>query len=130
MLADPIPDLDAVLVTFLTNHAALSPLHGGRVSTHVLDSTLPRLRVTALGGTQPTPWEATSEFQIDAWGGTEAQAHTLASTVLAAIYDLRGAVTDGHVTSAVPTLRPVSQPDEDTGRPRYLVQVSITVHPT
>ena len=95
-----------------------------------VDVVHPRLRVTALGGTQDAPWEAVSEYQIDAWGGTEAQAQVLASTVLAAIYDMRGAVTDGWVTSAVPTLRPVSQPDEDTGRPRYLVQVSLTASPT
>jgi hypothetical protein len=130
MLSPPIPDLDAALVTFLDNHADLTPLHGGRVSTHVLDSPLPRLRVTSLGGTQPWPWEVTAEYQIDAWGGTEAQAYVLASTVCAAIYDMRGPITGGRIVTAEPSLRPISAPDEDTGRPRYLVQVVLTAYPS
>jgi hypothetical protein len=65
------------------------------------------------------------EFQVECWGGTQGQADQLARTVCAAIYDMRGPITDGHVIIAKPTLRPLWQPDAN-GRPRYIIQVQLT----
>jgi hypothetical protein len=124
-----LPDMDQELVDFLTSHASLSPLHGGRVSTE-LQSDLVCLQVTNLGGSQSWPWEATAEFQIAAWGGTQPQANTLIRTVVAAIYDMTGAAVDGgRVVGVDVRLAPLWQPDEQTARPRYLMHCGLTVMP-
>lgn len=120
-----LPDLDAALVSFLTGHASLTPLHGGRVGT-TISGTLTQIRIANLGGPDTWPWEANHEFQVECWGGTQGQANTLARTVCAVIYDMRGPITDGHVTIAKPTLRPFWSPDLSTARPRYIVQISLT----
>lgn len=124
-----LPDLDDVLITFLKDHAALAPLHGGRVGHDLAGGVEPALRVTSLGGPQTHPWMAEDEYQVEAWGGDEGQAITLARTVVAAITDLRGPVAGGSVSSAHVTLRPLDSPGTD-GRPRRIVQVGITAHPT
>jgi hypothetical protein len=124
-----LPDMDQELVDFLTSHASLSPLHGGRVSTE-LQSDLVCLQVTNLGGSQPWPWEATAEFQISAWGGTQQQANTLIRTVVAAIYDMTGTAVDaGRVVGVGVTLAPLWSPDDQTARPRYLTHVALTAYP-
>lgn len=124
-----LPDMDQELVDFLTAHASLSPLHGGRVGTE-LQSDLVCLQVTGLGGVQPWPWEATAEYQIAAWGGTQLQANTLIRTVVAAIYDMTGTAVDGgHVNGVSVSLAPLWSPDEQTARPRYLAHVALTAYP-
>jgi hypothetical protein len=121
--------MDQELVDFLTSHAALAPLHAGRVGTE-LQTDLVCLQVTGLGGSQPWPWEATPEYQIAAWGGTQAQANTLIRTVVAAVYELTGAAVDGgRVTGVSVTLAPLWSPDDQTARPRYLVHVALTAYP-
>lgn len=127
-----LPDLDQALVDFLEAHAALTPLHGGRVGTQ-LQSELASIRIASLGGTQPWPWEGTSEHQIECWGSRtpagEAESALLARTVCAAIYDIRGPVTGGYVTGVAVTLRPLWSPDETTGRARRIVQIQLTANP-
>jgi len=124
-----LPDMDQELVDFLTVHAALAPLHGGRVGTE-LQTDLVALQVTGLGGSQPWPWTATPEYQIKAWGGTQLQANTLIRTVVAAIYDMTGTAVDGgRVTGVAVTLAPLWQPDEQTGRPAYLMHTALNIYP-
>jgi hypothetical protein len=123
-----LPDTEQELVDFLTGHAALGPLHGGRVATE-LRTDLTALQVTGLGGSQPWPWEATHEFQVSAWGGDKGQAHTLARTVVAAVFDLVGqAVDGGRVSGVAIRLAPLWSPDETTGRPRYRTDVALTIN--
>lgn len=124
----PLPDGDQALISFLTAHPVLAPMHGGRVGT-ALQSDLTSLRVTALGGVQPWPWEGTTEYQLEAWGGSQGDANLLIRTALAAVYELLGPIPGGRVTGVAVTLRPVWAPDEQTGRARYLAHVQFTVHP-
>lgn len=129
-----LPDMEQELVIFLTAHASLAPLHGGRVGTEV-DTELACLQVTALGGTMPWPWEATPEFAVSAWGTRDsvtgkAEAALLARTVAAAAFDLVGqAVTGGHVSGVDVRLAPLWSPDEDTGRARYRTDIALMVFP-
>lgn len=124
-----LPDMEQELVDFLTTHTALTALHGGRVSTE-LATTSVCLQVTSLGGSQPWPWQASMEFQLSAWGGTKTQANTLIRTAVAACYDLVGTAVDGgRVVGVDVRLAPLWQPDEDTGRPRYLTQIAVTAMP-
>lgn len=122
-----LPDVDAALIDFLEAHPSLAPLHDGRVGT-TLQGTDTALRVANLGGPARWPWEGVTEFQVECCGGTHEQANTLARTVCAAIYDLRGPVDGGFIVSAYPTLRPLWRPF-DTGRPRYVVQVQLESTP-
>lgn len=124
-----LPDMEQELVDFLTSHASLAPLHGGRVGTE-LRSDLTCLQVTSLGGFQPWPWEAAVEFSISSWGGTKGQANTLARTVAAAVFELVGAPVDGgRVNGVAVRLASLWSPDEETGRPRYKTDVALTVYP-
>lgn len=124
-----LPDAEAALITFLTAHSVLAPLHGGRVSTE-LQQDLACLQVTALGGPQPWPWEAAPEFSISSWGGTKAEASNLDRAVRSAVFELLGqAVTGGRVVSVAVRLSGLWSPAEDTGRPRYRSDVALTVFP-
>lgn len=118
-----LPDLDAALIGFLRLHPSLSPLHGGRVGTH-LEGSATAIRVANLGGPDTWPWQVNSEFQLEHWGGTQQQANLLARTSCAAIYDMRGPIAGGWVTVAMPSLQPLWQPDQN-GRPRYITQVQL-----
>lgn len=129
-----LPDMEQELVTFLAAHASLTPLISGRVFTE-LATNLACLQVTALGGTQPWPWEATVEFSLSAWGARDsitgrADANLLARTAVSAAYDLVGqAVTGGRVIGADVRLAPLWSPDEDTNRPRYRTDIALIVMP-
>lgn len=124
-----LPDMEQELVDFLTSHAGLAALHGGRVGTE-LRTDLTCLQVTALGGSQPWPWESTPEFQVSAWGGTKAQASALDLAVAAAVFELVGtAVTGGRVIGVGVRLAHLWSPDEDTNRSRYRTDIALTVMP-
>lgn len=124
-----LPDMEQELVTFLAAHAAITALVADRVSTELATEDA-CLQVTALGGAQPWPWEATVEFSLSAWGGDKGEANLLARTAAAAAYDLVGqAVTGGHVTGVAVRLAPLWSPDEETNRPRYRTDLAFTVHP-
>ncbi|BEL07826.1 hypothetical protein Q0Z83_060170 [Actinoplanes sichuanensis] len=124
-----LPDLDAVLVAFLSGHAALVPLHEGRVGTRLAAGTDPAQRVTSLGGSPEWPWEDRQDFQIESWGGDQGQAKTLARTTEVCIYDLIGPVAGGHVRGLSVQLSQLWSPDDTTGRARYITQISCTCYP-
>lgn len=124
-----LPDVDQALITFLDTHPALVPLHGGRVGTNLASGSLPSVRVTPLGGGQPWPWEASPEYQVEWWGGTQSEAKQLARTGEAALWDFLGPITGGRVTGVTVALSQLWSPDETTARPRFLTQVSFTVYP-
>lgn len=124
-----LPDMEQALVTFLTSHAGLFALHGGRVGTE-LQQDLVCLQVTSLGGQQPWPWESVPEFQISSWGGTKGEASALDRTVRSAVFELVGApVTGGRVTGIAVRLAGLWSPAEDTGRPRYRSDFALTSMP-
>lgn len=125
------PDVKSALVAFLDEHIRLTPLHGGRVGTRLYPGSESAIRVTSLGGPPDVwPWEVIEEFQLECWGGTEKQAGDLAREALAVVYEFVGPIDGGHVSIAVPALRPVDEPDPNTGRPRAICQVRITAHPS
>lgn len=118
-------------IDFLQAHSALQPLVESRVSSYKIDTPLTRIQVTMLPGAPSQPGFETYEYQVDSWGPTDAvddidQAEELARTVCAAVYDLRG--THG-VTSVSVTVRPFYLADPDTGRPRFVCQVSFDISP-
>lgn len=134
MAFTPLPDVEAELIAFLTTHASLTPLHGGRVGTE-LQSDQACLQVTALGGPQDWPWEATPELAISSWGSRDAttgkaEAGQLDRTVRAVIFDLHGqAIAGGRVISVAIRLGGLWSPAEDTGRARMRSDIALTVMP-
>lgn len=118
-----LPDLDAVLIGFLDNHADLIPLHGGRVGTTLPPGTATSIRIASLGGSMPWPWQIRTEYQVECWGGTEVQALTLARTVCAVIYELPA--SNDQVLWAVVSLAPFASPDLVSNRFRYICQVEL-----
>lgn len=124
-----LPDLDAVLITWLVEHPALAPLHQGRVGLDLAAGSGPAVRVASLGGVQDHPWQGESEYQVELWGGTDADANLLARTAVAAVDDFRGPVVDGFVIGSWVTLRPLDSPDPDTNRPRKIIQIALSAQP-
>lgn len=119
------------LIDFLKAHPEIEPLVGDRVSSFKLDTASTRIQLSMVPGEDSQPGFETYEYQVDCWGPTDAvddidQAEALARTVCAAITDLRG--TSG-VTIAAPSVRPFALADPDTGRPRFICQVKITISP-
>lgn len=100
-----IPDVEAVLVKFLDEHAAMVAL-GARVATDAPDSiTRPWVIVTqlddqALGGHRSDYW---IEFmvQVDCYGETTAEANDVSRTVRAALNELPDASLDDVVVGSV-----------------------------
>lgn len=129
MTYELLPDLDAVLVSFLKNNSSLAPLHGGRVGTKLAAGDTSAVRTSSLGGIQTWPWQAVQEFQIEWWGGDQGQAKLLARTGEAVIYDLEGHVTGGWIRGVEVALGQLWSPDDVTGRARYITQIRITLFP-
>ena len=130
MLAPLAPEPVDALINFLKTDSAIAAIAADRVSTTKIDTELPRIQLTMVPGPVTEHFEETTEFQVDCWGGTERQAKTLARTVCNRIDAMRGPLTGGAVTVAVPTLKPFDLPDPTTGRARSICQVAITISPT
>jgi hypothetical protein len=129
MLYPLAPDPVDALINFLKTDAPIAAISADRVSTIKIDTPLPRIQITMVPGTVTEGYEEVTEFQLDCWGGTERQAKTLARTVCNRLDVMRGPLTGGAVTSAVPSVKPFDLPDPTTGRPRSVVQVEITISP-
>ena len=128
MTVPRLPDAEVLLVTFLADHPALSPLHGGRVGTG-LDRARPALRITRVGRSPRDWWEDAPELQVDAWAATQDQASVLIRTVIAALEDVDGLHPEGAVRGHEVTLGPIWSPDPDTGQARYLIDVALLTYP-
>lgn len=129
MLAPLAPDPVDALINFLKTDLLIASITADRVSTTKIDTPLPRIQITMVPGPVTEAFEETTEFQLDCWGGTERQAKTLARTVCNRIDAMRGPLTGGAVTVAVPTVKPFDLPDPTTGRPRSVCQVAVTISP-
>lgn len=127
-MVTPLPDVDQAFIDFLKTHPSLVPLHGGRVGTR-LQSTSTAVRIASLGGAQPWPWEGQPEYQVEWWGGTDAQAKILARVGEAELYDFLGPVPGGRITGVVVNLMQLWSPEETTGRPRFITHVQYTTYP-
>lgn len=127
------PDPVDALINFLKADTIIAAISGDRVSTTKLDSPLPRIQLFMLSGLVSEMFEEVTEFQVDCWGSTgllgEREAKTLARTVCTRIDAMRGALAGGAVTTAVTTVRPFDLPDPDTGRPRCVCQIAVTISP-
>lgn len=130
-----LPNVEGLVSRFLQDHAAMVALIDDRTYTVLPKSpTWPALRVAQFddqpAGQRPLHHVAYS-LQLDAFGGTKAQAWTLASTARAALAaDLPGIHDDGIVTG-VDTRGLSDDPDETyaPAKPRWRFVAVVYAHP-
>lgn len=128
-------DAERLLVAWLKAQPEVAALVAGRVATELPPSpTWPFLRLERLGGLPLPLGQAIhvdrARVQLEAWGTTKAQAHTLAATVQAVLHErLPGRHELGTVTAVRPDLGLVWSPDPENGRARYVLAVLVFTHP-
>jgi hypothetical protein len=137
-----LPNVEAMVSTFLQEHPSIVALaedayfpgHSRTYTVIPKDPTWPLLRVAQYddepAGQRPLHHVAYF-LQIDGFGGTKAQAWTLASTARAALAaDLPGTHADGVVTGV--DTRGLSDAPDDTyspAKPRWMFTAVVYAHP-
>ena len=123
-----IPSPDRVAIAILAASPDLAALHGGRVSTD-LQPGGPAIRVTLLPGpATQTRWEWSAQLQLECWAADQLDAGDLAAAVRDAWPYVRGTFADAYVSGSWIVTEPMSVPDPQTNRPRYLLTVGLAVH--
>jgi len=135
----PPVDVETLTVDYLKTVAAVTSL----VGVDGVSGDLPRawnpgerhVRVTRVGGlpTDRAAYLDQARIQIDAFGATDIDAHTVAAATLLALLRLptAGYSHPGAVVNAVrQDLGLANLPDPDSDAPRYLFGMVLTVHPT
>ncbi len=136
-MTTPLPaDVELVVVTYLRrNGSRLEALVDDRVYTTVPKAaTFPLLRVVRFAGgpvrSVPLHLEA-AVLQLDAYGGSKADARRLLDTARAELADAHLATHTGAVVTGVDfgAVRYLPDGDYDPPRPRYSGDVTVYVHP-
>jgi hypothetical protein len=121
----PLPDAERLVCDYLRDDPRVAALVGERVYTAFPAQAggAPLLLVQRVGGippfSRPLVFDAAG-LQIDAYGGTKAQAHELAATARAALDTLAGAQPLGTISGTeFGSLRYLPDETYDPPRPRY-----------
>ena len=124
-----LPDVEALLGSFLRNHPELTPIHQGRVATR-LSGTYPAIRVSLIA-VRPTQilGEYLPELQVECFADDQGVASLLARKASAAMADVIGAYPEGAVRGHDLVFGPFWSPDATTQRPRYLFDVLLLAYP-
>lgn len=130
-----LPNIEHLVSTFLQTHPNITPLIAGRSYTVIPNSpTWPLVRVSQYddlpAGQRPLHHVAYF-IQVEAFGGSKAQAWTIAATCRSALAaDLVGSHADGVVTG-VDTRGLSDQPDDSysPAKPRWLFAATVYAHP-
>lgn len=130
-----LPDVVALAITALRAQTAVTALVSQRVYSRIPASpTWPLLVVSTVDeGEAGEPIVGASRVQVDCWGGGngadyDQQARALGRTVRSVTRDLVGSYTGGSIVACSPELM-IPAPDSDTGRARFIVDLSITTAP-
>lgn len=135
-MSDPhpqMPAIEAVLVGALKAETDLDATFSNRIATRLpAEPTFPFLTLRRSGGFRPVErWLAAVTVEFEVWGGkdeeeaTEVAADLAESVVLA----LQGDYASAVVTGVQPVLGPRNVGDPETGRPRYIFETRVFVHP-
>ena len=130
-----LPNIEALLSAFLRNHDAIIDLVGDRVYTVIPSHPdWPLIRVGQYddqpAGQRPLHHVAYM-LQVEAFGGSKAQAFTAANTARVALAaDLPGTHAQG-IVSGVDTRGMTDLPDESysPAKPRWLFSATVYAHP-
>ncbi len=131
-----LPNVEALVSAFLRGRSEITALIDDRVYTVLPKGVVfPTLRLAQYDDalvTQRPLWVATSFLQLDAFGGTKADAYTLAATARAVMAAYLPGTHAGGVVTDVRFSGMRDEPDADyePAKPRWLFTAEITVHPT
>lgn len=131
MTTDLLPSAEQAVVAWAKAHVALGAIHGGRVGTR-LNSVLPAIRITRVGGSPPEWWRDEPSIQLECWAADQGAADLLARTLIAALPDFRHfAIPGGRVYSYTVTSGPFWSPDDPqySTNARYILTISILTTP-
>ena len=130
-----LPNVEALVSEFLRGQSEVAALCSDRVYTALpVGVEFPAVRVVQFDaefGTHQPLWVVAPLLQIDAWGGTKAEAYTLAATCMAVMAErLEGGHARG-VVSGVRFSGWSDMPDTDyqPARPRFFFTAQPTCHP-
>ena len=134
------PDIEALLATYLLAHDAVADLVGSRVGgRHPRAKGTPWVKVTQFSeiSLTKTLHVTQTDLQIECYGGSDldeaqGEASLIARTVRAALNDMPESEHDGAVVSRVTFFGPRRVPDSDfdPARERFILDASVTSHPT
>lgn len=128
-----LPDPEVVAVGVLRGSSDITDLIGTRVGTELYAGTGAALQITLVDGTERVRLHLDAvRLQVDAWGGTKAEAQTLAATARAVLLAAGGTVTaTAVITDARTLIRPHWLPDPEFSppRPRYSADYELVLHP-
>jgi uncharacterized protein DUF3168 len=131
----PIVDIESALVAWLRADTATASLCSGRIySALPREPTFPALRVTRVGGAPPHDRPLTHDgplIQLDAWGGTKAQASQLVEAARSRIADAYSRdLGAGIVVGRVAWSNLSYDPDTSysPARPRFRADALLTHH--
>lgn len=130
-----LPEVEGLVRTFLEGRTEMVALVGSRVYTALpKDVVFPAVRVTQFDDikiTQRPLWVVRSSMQVEAWGGTKAQAFTAAATAQACLADgLEGVHVRGVVTGVTfGAMRDLPDVAYSPAKPRWLFTAYVTSHP-
>lgn len=129
-----LPDVTQLAIDALLAQSPVTALVGTRIYPRIPDTpTWPLLRVSVVDEIERQWHTGLARVQVDCWGAgntltDEQQARTIARTLVSVHRDLRGAYASGRISNtglgAV-----VPAPDPDNGRPRFVVDLLLHVHP-
>lgn len=131
MAVRTLVDVESLLVRELKAHADIIAIVGPRVATELPPkASFPYLTLFLTGGNVIVERHLSAPtVQVDAWGGTRAEARNLALVAQGVIHTLRGTYTEG-VVSGAEDLIPVRRLfDATANRPRYMFEVRVFAHP-
>jgi hypothetical protein len=128
------PNVEALVSAFLREQAEVTALVGDRVYTSLPKNVeWPAVRVVVIDElpTGSPLWLVGAIVQVDAWGGSKADAWRIANTCRAVMdRRLAGAHPEGVVSGVTPGGL-IDQPDEDfePAKPRWLFTSTVHAHP-
>jgi hypothetical protein len=127
-----LPDVEILAVAHLKAAAEIVALVGDRVGGELYAGDSPAVWLSYVTGDERFRNHlAAPMLDVRSYGGTKAQASTLARTVHAVMHDLPGAHAQGVVTAVQAVTLPFWSPDEgfNPHRARYVGSYVITLHP-
>lgn len=130
MTYSPFSDIEKLIVEWLRSHEAVSEKVGTRIYTEIpARPTYPLVTVKRIGGIPPVKGKLDqARLQIDIWAEKKYTAREVASVVQAALYDLEDElVLNQRVSSVSDDLGLTWLPDPESGQPRYLFGVLVSV---
>lgn len=128
----PLPDIEAAIIEYLLDSAALAPIVGTRIYADSPENVdRPYVTIKRIGGRvdDPPHWIDTALIEISAHAFERPDARDAAAWAVAALHDISGEWGDAFISGIQDAVQPRYIPDDVTGRSRFIGEVLVTYHP-